>query len=217
MKISIRLIFAALFILALGAGTFSYAMDTEMPEGTALQLLRTKELELRKILGVASKEGTPAHDEKKKKIKNMIDELFDFEELGKRSLGRHWKPRTPEERKDFLVTLRALVEKNYLMRIADQTTYTSQFFGEVKGKDGPEVRLRVTSGVHKYKMEFKLFEREGKLFIFDMVIDDVSVVRNYRSQFNRIVKKEGFPALMEKMKKKLNEEEGANKDVHDKL
>ena len=217
MKISIRLIFAALFILALGAGTFSYAMDTEMPEGTALQLLRTKELELRKILGVASKEGTPAHDEKKKKIKNMIDELFDFEELGKRSLGRHWKPRTPEERKDFLVTLRALVEKNYLMRIADQTTYTSQFFGEVKGKDGPEVRLRVTSGVHKYKMEFKLFERDGKLFIFDMVIDDVSVVRNYRSQFNRIVKKEGFPALMEKMKKKLNEEEGANKDVHDKL
>ena len=125
MKTAVRLLSVLLLLVLAGFGAFANAAEeaapekaaatestaSKIPEGTALQLLRVKELELRKILSVATKPNTPAHEEKKKKIKKMIDELFDFNELGRRSLGRHWKPRTPEERQDFLITLRALVEK----------------------------------------------------------------------------------------------------------
>jgi phospholipid transport system substrate-binding protein len=192
--------------VTLGASAPAWSAPAGGASATPLELLRAKEKELRKILSKATEKGTPAHKAKEDKIHVMIDDLFDFAELGKRTMGRHWKDRTEPEKEDFLATLRALIEKTYLMRIADKRSYVAQFFGETEDPEGRAVRVRLTSGTHKSKLQFRLLQRDKRWFVFDMLIDDVSIVSNYRSQFNRIIKRDGFPVLMEKMKKKLAED-----------
>ena len=171
----------------------------------ALLQIKRIELKIRKILGKVTKPGTPRHEAKKKVLKQVINQMFDFQELGKRSLSIHWDGLKPAQRKEFTGLLQSLIEKNYLMRISDRSTYEAKFVKYQCTGSEAEALVMVKSGTYEFDFTFRLFAgTQNKWLVYDMVIDDVSLIENYQSQFNSIIKKKGFPVLLEKMREKLN-------------
>ncbi len=174
---------------------------------SALILMKKTERKIRRILAVKTKKGTKKHRAKKLALKRVINRLFDFKELARQSLDEHWNEISESERKEFVDLLQKLIEKNYLMRISEHTKYRAKFTHyECDGKTA-RVTVKVKSGKYEFEFQFVLYKTsKGKWAIFDMVIDDVSLIENYRSQFNKIIKKSGFKKLLTKMRKKLDED-----------
>jgi phospholipid transport system substrate-binding protein len=144
-----------------------------------------------------------------KKILKIINNLMDFPALCQKSLGKHWGERTRAEQKEFTETLHALIEKNVVKRLKDTkshiVTYESE---EIEGKTASVVTIVASgSGPRDTQTEivYKMKKKGPKWQVVDMVTDGVSLVQNYRSQFNKIITKDGWDALMQKMRDKLAE------------
>jgi phospholipid transport system substrate-binding protein len=143
------------------------------------------------------------------KILSVVHELLDFETLCKDSLGKHWATRTEAERRDFVSTLQALIEKNVVTRLKDTRNHVVTYSSEdLKGSEATVV-TEVASGPgprdSRIVIAYKL-RRHGKDWVVvDMITDDSSLVLNYRSEFNKIIVEQGWAALMQKMKNKLAE------------
>ncbi|MBN2527134.1 MAG: ABC transporter substrate-binding protein [Deltaproteobacteria bacterium] len=148
-------------------------------------------------------------DQNKVKILKIVKKMLDFNRLCKDSLGKHWETRTPEEQKDFTETLTALIEKNVLKRLTNTKDNEVKYESEnVKGDTATVITLvSDTSGPRPVEIEIAYkMEKKGKNWIVvDMKTDGISLVSNYRSQFNKLIEKEGWDSMMKKMKDKLAE------------
>ena len=208
---SISVFTTLMLILAL-----TCAFSASAQAGEALELMKKKEGVVRQIISVKTVKGTPEHTAKENKLRVEINTLFDFEELGRRALAEHWAGKNPMELQDFLVTLQSLIEKNYLLKAASKASYEVMWFPEVNEADCTIVRHKLKSGDYFAKIQYKMIKKNNRWVVFDMVIDDVSLLENYKSQFKRNILKKGFPKLNEKMKKKLvDSPTNNNKDVDD--
>ena len=145
--------------------------------------------------------------ERRTRISSLIRERFDFREMARRSLARHWKKRTPGEEKEFIDIFSDLLEASYISKIESYSDERITYDKEVikgKGKYGVVSTTIVTKDVDipiDYKVKFK----NGKWWIYDVVVEGVSLISAYRSQYNRIIVKESFAKLIQRMKNKLNE------------
>ncbi|MEW6110377.1 MAG: ABC transporter substrate-binding protein, partial [Nitrospirota bacterium] len=121
----------------------------------------------------------PSNREKRRgKIRSLIKEKFDFEEMAKRSLARHWNDRTPEERKEFVSIFSELLEASYISKIESYTnekiTYDKE---EIKGEDkyGVVSTTIVTRNVN-IPVEYKVMRKDNKWYVYDVVIEGVSFI-----------------------------------------
>ena len=146
--------------------------------------------------------------------KTKYNEMLDFDQLCKESLGKHWGTRSKAEQKDFSATLKALIEKNFLNRLKDSKDRKIEYESEeVLGVEASVV-TRVSSGdprAEKTEIEYQLQKTAKSWRVTDMVTDGVSLVSNYRSEFSKIITKDGYPRLLEKMQNKLAELRGGDK------
>ena len=146
-------------------------------------------------------------EERRARISSLIRERFDFREMARRSLARHWKKRTPEEEKEFITIFSDLLEASYISKIEAYSDERVTFDKEVikgKGKYGVVSTTIATKDVDipiDYKVKFK----NGKWWIYDVVVEGVSFISTYRSQYNKVIVKESFAKLIQRMKNKLNE------------
>jgi phospholipid transport system substrate-binding protein len=147
----------------------------------------------------------------RQKILKTINAMMDFDALCKASLGKHWSERTPEERKNFSETLRALIEKNLIKRLKDSKDHVITYGDETVSGDTAQVSTTVKAGsgprADETEVVYKMHKKSGKWIVTDMITDEVSLVNNYQSQFNKIITEEGWAALMKKMTDKLAERE----------
>ena len=147
----------------------------------------------------------------RQKILKTINAMMDFDALCKASLGKHWSERTPEERKNFSETLRALIEKNLIKRLKDSKDHVITYGDETVSGDTAQVSTTVKAGsgprADETEVVYKMHKKNGKWIVTDMITDEVSLVSNYQSQFNKIITEEGWAALMKKMTDKLAEKE----------
>jgi phospholipid transport system substrate-binding protein len=138
----------------------------------------------------------------------LVNSLLDFEGLAKGSLGKHWYNIKENQRKEFSDLLRRLIEKNYLRQIKKSLKHRISYNSEkIKGdKASVQTTVYVSSGKREssISIEYKMRLHKGKWIVFDIITDEVSLLRNYRSQFNRIIKKESFEGLLNRMRRKLN-------------
>jgi phospholipid transport system substrate-binding protein len=146
---------------------------------------------------------------RREKIKALISERFDFTEMAKRSLARHWKKRTPEERKEFVRIFSELLQSSYIDKIEaytnEKVTYDSEKIRK-KGKYGIVHTTVVTKDVN-IPIDYKLIYKNGKWLVYDVVIEGVSFISTYRSQYNKVIVRESYTKLVEKMKQKLEQAE----------
>jgi phospholipid transport system substrate-binding protein len=141
---------------------------------------------------------------RKAKIREVILQRFNFEEMAKRSLGRHWQKRTPEEQQEFVQLFTDLLENSYIDKIErsegkENINYTE----EIIENNNASVRTAIVQkGDQNIDVEYRLLKRNGDWQVYDVVIERVSLVNNYRTQFNKILLQESYEALIKKMKLK---------------
>ena len=150
-----------------------------------------------------SNPGENGKKEKIAKIREIVHPLFNFNEMARRSLGRHWRERTPEEQKEFVEVFMEFLETTYAGKIDFYKGGEVVFLREVVDEDYARVDSKITDSKGTgYSVSYKLLRTEGDWRIYDLVVENVSLVNNYRSQFNRIIRKTSYEELVKKMKQK---------------
>ena len=147
-------------------------------------------------------------------VRQVANEIFDFSETAKRSLARHWATRTPAEREEFVQLFSDLLERSYISKIELYGGEKIVYSGERVDADLATVSTRImTKNVTEVPVDYRLFKRSDRWMIYDVSVEGISLVSNYRTQFNKIIQTNGYNGLVEKMKTKQTEfaEEEAQK------
>jgi len=173
--------------------------------------LKKSNLALDKALSKNRPNWSPEAELQRSEVRKIVGGFLDYGELAKRSLARHWDPLTPKQREEFVNTLRELVERSYLRQIHGNAAYNIKYDKEEKngGEATVFATLNTTSRGKKVviALEYHMLYKDGKWVVYDVVTDDQSMLENYRAEFNKIINKESFDALLKKMKNKLDEKE----------
>lgn len=144
--------------------------------------------------------------ERRDKLRNILYARFDFTEMAKRSLGSHWRRRTPQEQEEFVRLFRALLERAYIDRIESYTDETIEYPRELLDGNYAEVESRIlTRKGEEYTILYRTHLVKGEWKVYDVVIENVSLVNNYRSQFNRVINNSSYEELIRRMKEKQEE------------
>jgi phospholipid transport system substrate-binding protein len=144
--------------------------------------------------------------ERRTAVREIANEIFDFAETAKRSLARHWTPRTPAEREEFVRLFADLLERSYISRIELYGGEKIAYVGETIDGDQAAVRTRlVTKQGTEIPVEYRMHLRDGKWLVYDVVIEGVSLIANYRAQFNKIITTASYQELVKRMKTKQEE------------
>ena len=197
----IRLIITTLTLLL----TFSApALAAPGPGATAVKAANDKISTLLKQKPAA---GSKEEKDLAAKVTTSVRDFLDIDELGKRAMADQWGKLTPAQQTEFLATLRALIEDNYVRGLRANLTYTVDYTGESTDKDGNVVVTTVVNTKRKGRpfkigIDYVLKKQGDKLKAWDVKTDGIGLVENYKTQFNKIMEKEGFAGLISKMKKK---------------
>ena len=155
---------------------------------------------------VSDKEMKKNTPKRRLALKKAISVIFDYDEMAKRSLGKHWNPRTPDEKKEFTELFATLLENSYASKIESYNNEKIVYIKNTVDGDYSEVKSKVvTAKRDEFTLDYRLIKQDGKWMVYDVVIEGVSLVSNYRSQFNRIITANGYPALVKKLQNKSNE------------
>lgn len=158
---------------------------------------------------------TPEQTEARRaKIRRVVNQRFGFAEMGKRALGRHWRKLKPDQRKEFIPLFSDLLERSYISKIEAAVTaeeinvlYTKETIDE---DDYALVRTEIENPRDlNFEVDYRLLKRDNNWEAYDIVIEGVSLVNNYRTQFNKIIRQESYEALVKKLKLKIEQEEAA--------
>ncbi len=138
-------------------------------------------------------------------IKNIVDSVFDYQELASRTVGLHWKDFSPEQKKEFIAAFTELLDANYLDRALAYSGGQVTFTGERRSKAGNvEITTNVSFGKDQIVMAYRL-KKKAAWKVYDIIVEGVSLVKNYRAQFQQLMAK-GTPAdLIAAVKKKAQE------------
>ena len=171
--------------------------------------LRKANANLKKTFSNRKPSWSPEAEAKNSEVQKIVGGFLDFDELARRSLSRHWEKLTPKQRTEFSKTLRELVERNYIRQLYGQPDYDLKL--EREEREGTEATvwgtLHAKSKGKKVTMalEYKLLKKANRWVVYDVITDDLSLLENYRAEFNKVIARESFDALLAKMKKKLAE------------
>jgi phospholipid transport system substrate-binding protein len=156
---------------------------------------------------VSDKEMKRNEVKRRQALKKTISIIFDYSEMAKRSLGKHWNVRTPAEKKQFADLFATLLENSYASKIESYNNEKIVYIKEIlEDSEHSVVKSKVvTAARDEFALDYHLFKHDGKWMVYDVIIEGVSLVSNYRSQFNKIVTANGYNALVKKLQSK-NEE-----------
>ena len=145
--------------------------------------------------------------QRKARLREIIVKRFDFEEMAKRSLALHWSKRTPEEQKEFVSLYSDLLENTYIKKIEryenEKVVYTDEKIDGLYAM----VKTKISSGKEiDIPVDYKIFRKNGKWAVYDIIIEGVSLVNNYRSQFNQIIRSDSYGELIKRLKEKALKE-----------
>lgn len=135
------------------------------------------------------------------RLRRIVYPLFDFHEMAKRSLGSNWRRLNPQHRKEFISTFTALLEKTYADQIDLYDGQKVAYTGESIDANYAQVDSRIIDkNGQTYSVVYRLHKVDGKWKIYDVVAENISLVNNYRSQFNRVIARSSIEELLRIMK-----------------
>jgi len=145
-------------------------------------------------------------DERRQKIRAVANEVFDWQETGKRALARHWQARSPQEREEFSKLFADLLERSYVGKIEAYSGEKIVYGEETLDGDQATVRTKlVTKSGTQIPIDYQMQKMADRWRVYDVKIENVGLVSNYRSQFNRIIQQSGYPDLVQRLKTKQEE------------
>ena len=151
-------------------------------------------------------EASPGDDKKlarRCKLREIINPKFDFDEMSRRSLGANWNTITPAEQADFTTVFSELLARTYLSKIETVKTGMVKVESENIESSKAVVKTVVLSKGDTFPIDYKLMLENGQWRVYDVVIENIGLVANYRNEFSGIIRKDKFPGLMERLRKKV--------------
>lgn len=145
------------------------------------------------------------HAARKERLSSMIRKRFDFRAMSQSTLGTNWKKASPEEKEKFVALFSDLLEASYIGRIEAYTNERVDYLKEKIENDRAEIETAIVTQSADIPVRYKMVRRGDEWKVYDVVIEEVSLIRNYRSSYREIVKKEGFPGLLARMEEKIKE------------
>ena len=159
------------------------------------------------ILKNPSLKGAGNDQTRRNLLRSAIGPRFDYREMAKRSLARHWRDLSDEEREEFVEVFADLLQQSYVSKIEAFTDQEIVYPEERIDENFAEVETKIVieSG-RGVPIDYRLYETETGWRVYDVIIEGVSLVSNYRSQFNRIINQDSYDALLNRMHTKQEEE-----------
>lgn len=159
-----------------------------------------------RVIAVLKDPKLKAPDKKKERVerlKEIINPIFDYDEMARRTLGAHWRRRTPAEQQEFLKLFRAFLETVYSEKVDLYEGERAVFGRETIDQGYAEVESKVTNGKgEESPVLYRLKRTDGKWKVYDAVVENISIVNNYRSQFDRVLNKSSFEELKKLLREK---------------
>lgn len=147
--------------------------------------------------------GDEKKTERRHKLRELINPKFNFAEMSKRSLGANWNDLTPQEQADFTNVFSELLARTYLSKI--ETVKPGMVTVDSEQVEAPRavVKTTVISKGDTFPIDYKLMLLNNSWQVYDVVIENIGLVANYRNEFSGIIRKEKFTGLMDRLRKKL--------------
>jgi phospholipid transport system substrate-binding protein len=193
-------------LLAGGAPGAAEPTDPAAAAASPLEVVRTT------VDGVLAVLADPAlgEDSRKRQVKALIGEHFDFTAMANRVLATNWRKATPAERSRFTSLFRELLSNTYWARISGYTNERVEYLGErQRSEQLATVSTVIKTDTVEIPVDYKLYQRAGRWLAYDVVIEQVSLVRNYRGSFQDIVRERGVAGLISELETKVAASSGA--------
>ncbi len=176
------------------AGAWAGA-PTDAVKSTVSQVIKTLEDAELKKPGRA--------EERRKALESIIGERFNYSEMAKRALGAQWGKLQDKDRKEFVDLFQRLLSASYADKIEGYTGEQVSYLSERKEENYAEVRTKVSSGKAEIPLDYRMISNSDEWRVYDIVIDGVSLVKNYRGQFEKILRESSYPDLVDKLRQKV--------------
>lgn len=196
-----------IFILSIAVIYHITAASFAVASASPMEELKTSIDAMLEVLKDKALAQPDRKEERRSRISAIIRDRFDFQEMAKRSLARNWNERTADEKKEFVEVFSDLLQSSYIGKIESYTdekiTYDKEELKK-EGKYGVVGTTIITKDVN-IPIDYKLILKKDKWWVYDVVVEGVSFISTYRSQYERVIKRESYAKLIEKMKTKLDE------------
>lgn len=175
--------------------------------GLPTEKIRETTDEILKIVTDPGLKDPSRSEERRGLIRKAVDKRFDWNEMARRSLARHWKKRTEAEKKEFIYLFGELLENTYLKKVEGYSGEKVDYEGETIDGEYGVVKVKIlTTKSEVVAVEYRLKQKNGDWLVYDISIAGVSLVNNYRVQFNSILARSPYQTLIQKLKEKIKQE-----------
>lgn len=184
------------------------ALPASVLAGEATDRVRGELNRITAIVKDPALQGAAKEDERKARVKELIWQWFDVQEMARRSLAAHWAKRSEEERQDFAELFGDLFVESYTRLVVDHLGDQRVIYlpESVDGGVATVQTKFLSKRDEPSFVDFAMFRRDGIWAAYDVVIDEVSIVKTYRTQFNKIIQTQSYEALVKKMRLKQESE-----------
>jgi len=172
------------------------------PGGAATEAVRSTINEVIRVLKDAELKKPGRAEERRRLLEKVIGDRFNYEEMSRRALGAQWNKLSDQERQEFVDLFKGLLSGTYADKIEGYSGEQVHYLNERLEADYAEVRTKVASDKTEIPLDYRLLNKSGDWRVYDVVVDGVSLVNNYRSQFTKIIRESSYADLLEKLREK---------------
>jgi phospholipid transport system substrate-binding protein len=181
-----------------------FAFPLQVSAGTPQQIIEAQVNKVLDVLREPASEGESGKKAKEEKIWSIFDSIFDYAELSKMTLSRNWKKLNGDQQKEFEELFRKLLGNVYMDRILAYKDEKVAFERETMlSADKAEVQTKIRTSTKEIPMNYRMIAKNDQWKVYDVIIEGVSMIKNYRSQFNDILAKKPPEELLKILRKKV--------------
>jgi len=187
--------------LSLFVGTLGFAAESPT------EVVRTTINEVIRILNDDSLKSPAKLLPRRRLLEQVIAQRFDYAEMSKRALAVHWTPLTKEQRDEFVDLFKGFLSDRYASKIEGYAGEQADYLGERLDGQYAEVRTKLRSSKVEIPMDYRLINKGGRWYAYDIIVDGISLVKNYRSQFDKIIRSGSYEELVRRLQNRTVGEE----------
>ena len=173
-------------------------------EETPTQAVKETIDEVLAVLGDQALKDSTRATERREKLEAIIGQRFNYEEMAKRTLAAEWKKIGAEKQQEFVTLFQQFLSKSYSGNIDGYSGEQVEYLKERLKGDFAEVQTKVVSPKVQIPLDYRLLKKNERWGVYDVIIDGVSLTKNYRGQFSRIIKSSSFEGLLDKLRSKTD-------------
>jgi phospholipid transport system substrate-binding protein len=192
------MVLAGVLVVGLSSAPAAAGVPTDQLKGAVERVLKT--------LDDPALKGDARLGERRVAVRKIANEIFDFSEIAKRSMARHWQPLSEAQRTEFVGLFADLLERSYISKIETYGGEKIQYTAERADGEFATVSTRiVTKNGTEVPVDYRMIKRTDRWLVYDVSIEGVSLVSSYRTQFNKIIQTTSYNGLVSKLRNKQDE------------